>query len=214
MSMVNGRHLDVVGAQEFQASQYNYWVARGHANTWGIYFWDPDGKKRDTDNSIMWRKSTMQFISGETFDIPYFNGNTRHVPAVLLRERSSGRTVYVMNVHNPANTKGNAAVYRARAVAIEKQKIISLRATGRPVLFTGDFNDRQKAFCPLTANKLAISPNSIPSMTCVYPPKPSSIDWIFGAGQVRFSSWGRDTYPQSARISDHPIVQTRAHLQD
>ena len=32
-------------------------------------------------------------------------------------------------------------------------------------------------------------------MTCVYP-KPSSIDWIFAAGQVRFSSFGRDTYPQ------------------
>jgi endonuclease/exonuclease/phosphatase family metal-dependent hydrolase len=214
MSMVNGRHLDVIGAQEFQGSQYNYWLARGHANTWGIYFWDPAGKRRDTDNAIMWRKSTIDFISGESFDIPYFNGNTRHVPAVLLRERSSGRTFYVLNVHNPANTKGNAAPYRARAVAIEKQKVINLRATGRPVLLTGDFNDREKAFCPLTANKLSISPNSIPSMTCAYPPKPSSIDWIFAAGQVRFSSWGRDMYPRSARISDHPIVQARAHLQD
>ena len=91
--------------------------------------------------------------------------------------------------------------------------MIDLRATGRPVFFTGDFNDRQKAFCPLTENKLSISPNSIPSMTCVYP-KPSSIDWIFAAGQVRFTSFGRDTYPQRLRISDHPIVQARAHLQD
>jgi endonuclease/exonuclease/phosphatase family metal-dependent hydrolase len=155
----------------------------------------------------------MQFISGETFDIPYFNGNIRHVPAVLLRERSSGRTVYVLNVHNPANTRGDAARYRARAVAIEKQKMIDLRATGRPVMLTGDFNDRQKAFCPLTQNKLSISPNSIPAMACAYP-RQGSIDWIFAAGQVRFSSFGRDTYPQRVRISDHPIVQTRAHLQN
>jgi endonuclease/exonuclease/phosphatase family metal-dependent hydrolase len=118
-----------------------------------------------------------------------------------------------MNVHNPANTRGNAASYRAHAINIEKAKIVSLRKSGRPVLFTGDFNDRQKAFCPLTANKLTISPNSIPAVSCAYPAQ-TSIDWIFAAGQVRFSSYGRDTYPQTARISDHPIVQGRAHLQN
>jgi endonuclease/exonuclease/phosphatase family metal-dependent hydrolase len=212
-AMLNARHIDVVGAQEFQETQYDYWMARGNGNTWGAYYWDPDGKKRDTENAILYRKSTMELISGSTYDIPYFHGNTRHVPVALLREKSSGRTVYVMNVHNPANVQGPAATYRARAIAIEKKKIIELRATGRPVLFTGDFNDRQQAFCPLTAGKLTITPNSVPSMTCAYP-KPSSIDWIFAAGQVRFSSFGRDTYPQSARISDHPIVQARAHLQD
>jgi endonuclease/exonuclease/phosphatase family metal-dependent hydrolase len=213
MAMLNARHIDVVGAQEFQETQFDYWLARGNGNTWGAYYWDPSGKKRDTENAIIYRKSTMELVSGSTYDIPYFHGNTRHVPVALLREKSSGRTVYVMNVHNPANTQGPAATYRARAIAIEKKKIVELRATGRPVLFTGDFNDRQQAFCPLTAGKLSISPNSIPSMTCAYP-KPSSIDWIFAAGQVRFSSFGRDTYPQSARISDHPIVQARAHLQD
>jgi endonuclease/exonuclease/phosphatase family metal-dependent hydrolase len=212
-AMLDARHIDVVGTQEFQETQYDYWMSRGNGNTWGAYYWDPDGKKRDTENAILYRKSTMELISGSTYDIPYFHGNTRHVPVALLREKSSGRTVYVMNVHNPANVQGPAATYRARAIAIEKKKIIELRATGRPVLFTGDFNDRQQAFCPLTAGKLTITPNSVPSMTCAYP-KPSSIDWIFAAGQVRFSSFGRDTYPQSARISDHPIVQARAHLQD
>ncbi len=213
MTMLNSRKIDVVGTQEFQETQYDHWVRRGNLNSWGAYYWDPAGKRRDTENAIIWRKETMEFVSGETFDIPYFNGNIRHVPAVLLREKSSGRTAYFLNVHNPANVRGNAAKYRARAIAIEKQKMIDLRATGRPVFLMGDFNDRQAAFCPLTQNKLSISPNSIPSNACRYP-KQSSIDWIFAAGQVRFSSFARDTYPQKARISDHPIVQTRAHLQD
>ena len=81
------------------------------------------------------------------------------------------------------------------------------------MFLTGDFNDREKAFCPLTAYKLTISPNSIPSTSCVYP-KQSSIDWIFAAGQTRFSYFLRDTYPQRADISDHPIVRARAHLQN
>ena len=72
-------------------------------------------------------------------------------------------------MHNPANVRGPAAQWRARAIRIERAKIIELRKTGRPVFFTGDFNDREKAFCPMTAGKLTISPNSIPSMTCAYP---------------------------------------------
>jgi endonuclease/exonuclease/phosphatase family metal-dependent hydrolase len=213
MSLLNSRALDVVGTQEFQEIQYDYFVDKGYDKTWGAYYWDPEGKRRDTENAIIWRKATMEFVEGSTFDIPYFGGNIRHVPAVLLRQKSSGRTAWFLNVHNPANVKGNAAGWRAKAIQIEKNKMIELRRTGRPVFLTGDFNDRQAAFCPLTADKLSISPNSIPSMGCAYP-KQTSIDWIFAAGQTRFSFFSRDTYPQSAKISDHPIVIARAHLQN
>jgi endonuclease/exonuclease/phosphatase family metal-dependent hydrolase len=212
--LMNRGKLDVIGTQEFQeTTQFDYFVAKGYTNTFGAYYWNPAGKARDTENAILWRKSKMEFVSGSTFDIPYFSGNTRHVPAVLLREKSSGRTAYFLNVHNPANVRGNAAGWRAKAIKIERAKIIELRKTGRPVIITGDFNDRQKAFCPLTAYKLTISPNSVPSNSCVYP-KQTSIDWIFAAGQARFSSYLRDTYSQRANISDHPIVQARAHLQN
>ena len=38
--------------------------------------------------------------------------------------------------------------------------------------------------------------------------------FVLSGNLLRFSSFGRDTYPQRVRISDHPIVQTRAHLQN
>ncbi len=213
MSYFNYRGLDVIGTQEYQETQYDYAMAKGYGGTWGAYYWDPEGKKRDTENLIMWRKSTMDFVSGTTYDIPYFGGNTRHVPIVLLRNKASGRTAYYLNVHNPANVRGPAAKWRAQAIAIERKKIIELRATGRPVFLTGDFNDRQAAFCPLTADKLMISPNSLPSTACAYP-KQSSIDWIFAAGQARFSYFQRDMSTQTGRISDHPIVIAETHLQN
>jgi endonuclease/exonuclease/phosphatase family metal-dependent hydrolase len=213
VSLLNSRSLDVVGTQEFQEVQYDYFAKKGYTNTWGECYWDPEGKRRDTENAIIFRKSTMELLDCKTYDIPYFNGNIRHVPIALLRQKSSGRTAYFLNVHNPANVRGNAAGWRAQAIKIERDKIIELRQSGRPVFITGDFNDRQNAFCPMTAGKLTISPNSIPSMTCAYP-KQTTIDWIFAAGQTRFSYYLRDTYPQKARISDHPIVITRAHLQD
>lgn len=213
VTLMNQRKLDVVGTQEFQERQYDYFLAQGYGKDWGACYWDPAGSKRDTENLVLFRRATVELLDCKTFDIPYFHGNIRHVPAALLREKDTGRTFYVLNVHNPASVHGDASKYRARAVAIEKQKMIDLRATGRPVFLTGDFNDRQAAFCPLTANKLSISPNSIPSISCAYP-RESTIDWIFAAGQVRFSSYLRDMYPKTKAISDHPLVQTRAHLQD
>lgn len=213
VNLFNARGLDVIGTQEFQEVQFDYFMDSGYGNTFGAHYWDPEGRRRDTENAIIWRQSTMEFVSGTTYDIPYFGGNIRHVPVVLLRHRSSGRTAYFLNVHNPADVRGNAAGWRAKAIQIEKDKIIELRRTGRPVFITGDFNDRQAAFCPLTASKLTISPNSIPSMACAYP-RQSSIDWIFAAGQTRFSYFLRDTSTQVARISDHPIVIARAHLQN
>lgn len=214
VALMNSYKLDVVGTQEFQeTTQFDYFRAKGYTNTWGAHYWNPPGKRRDTENAIIWRKSKMEFVSGSTFDIPYFKGNIRHVPIALLREKSTGRTAYFLNVHNPADVRGPAAQWRAKAISIERAKIIELRKTGRPVFITGDFNDREKAFCPMTAGKLTISPNSIPSMTCAYP-KQQSIDWIFAAGQVRFSFFSRDKYPQTANISDHPVVRARAHLQN
>ena len=213
-NVMQRERLDVIGTQEFQGVQWDYFKKRGYADTFGAFYWNPAGKKRDTENLILWRKSTMEYVSGSTLDIPYFYGSTRHIPVVLLKEKKSGRTAYFINTHNAADVRGPARKYREQAIAIEKAKIVELRKTGRPVFITGDFNDRKEAFCPMTANKLTISPNSVPHMTCVYP-KQSSIDWIFAAGQARFSSFEYDwSVKNSSKLTDHPIVFARTHLQN
>ena len=219
MQLWESRRLDVIGTQEFQeATQWaRFQAANKSTNRWGTCYWDPGAVGRsngwDTENAILFRNAKMELVECQHFDIPYFNGNTRHVPAALLKQKSTGRTAWFLNVHNPSSVRGDASVWRAQAIQIERAKVIELRRAGRPVFLTGDFNARREAFCPLTANKLMISPNSLPSVTCAYP-RQSSIDWIFAAGQTRFSSFARDTYPQQARISDHPLVVARAHLQN
>lgn len=203
--------VDVVGLQEFQESQKAQFLQLA-GDTFGVYnFVGPRGNE-DSENAIIWRKSTFELVQGDTYDVPYFNGNIRHMPVVLLRNRSTGRTAYFMNTHNPADVRGPAQQWRDEAVGIERQKIIDLRTTGRPVFLTGDFNDKQEAFCPLTADMLTISANSVPSMTCAYPSQ-TSIDWIFGAGPMRFSWFVRDKTPQQTDLSDHPLVMAKAHLQ-
>ena len=209
--------VDVVGLQEFQAKQRASFLAAA-GGRYGIY---PDDDTIATtsgygltENSIIWNNGTMEFVSGELIDVQYFTG-TRKMPVVLLRQRSTGRTAYFINVHNPASGVGygDQTAHRRMAIATERAKIIELRATGRPVFLTGDFNDRAAAFCPLTAEKLTITPDSIPSWTCAPPPS-MGIDWVFAAGPTRFTRYARDWRPKDLRLTDHPIVWTRAHLSE
>jgi hypothetical protein len=167
-----------------------------------------------TENSIIWRNATMEFVSASWITVPYFTGN-RNMPVVLLRDRATGRTAYFINVHNPASGVGygDQTANRRQAIAIERAKIVELRATGRPVFITGDFNDRTAAFCPLTAGMLTITPDSLPSTSCL-PPKSLGIDWVFAAGPARFSRYARDWKPKDLRLTDHPIVWTRVHLSE
>ncbi len=203
--------VDVVGLQEFQKKQRDVFLA-STGSTYGIY---PFDRKADTENSIIWRNSTMEFVSAETMGIPYLGGPTRYMPVVLLRHRATGKEAYFINVHNPASYVGwgNQAHLRRQAIAIERAKVVELRATGRAVFLTGDLNDKAPAFCPLTEGKLMISPDSIPSMTCAMP-KNAHIDWVLAAGPARFTSYARDWKPKNKKLTDHPIVWTRAHLAD
>lgn len=219
IEMFNRYGVDVVGLQEFQRKQRNLFRA-STGRAFGVYPTDAmmlDRSTDDPENSITWRTSTMEFVDGYTIDVPYFNGMSRprKMPVVLLRHKATGRTAYFINVHNPASGVGygDQTANRRQAVAIERAEVVKLRATGRPVFLTGDFNDRLAAFCPLTKDKLMITPDSIPSMGCA-PPAKTHIDWVFAAGGARFTRYARDWTPKDQRLSDHPIVWTRAHLSE
>ena len=53
--------------------------------------------------------------------IPYFNGNPRPMPVVLLRDKAPGMMTYFANFHNPADTAAyrNQGRWRAEATRIE-----------------------------------------------------------------------------------------------
>lgn len=212
IAMLENAQADVVGLQEFQPRQRALFLTLT-GKSWGVY---PATTKADPENSIIYRRSKFTLLEGHTFAVPYFDGHVRQMPYVLLQDKETGRTSYVINVHNPASTSRypNQGKWRQRALALERQLIIDLRASGRPVFLTGDFNDRAKAFCAITTGKLAITPDSIPSMECAYPARYYWVDWIFAAGQTRFTALSVDTSTRPKGISDHPLVVSRAHLAD
>ena len=175
-----GQGPDVVGLQEFQGPQARVF-REVTGDTWGSY--------GDRDNVIIWRRSAFQLDSTDTVTIPYFNGSLRRMPLVRLRSTATGQVVSVLNVHNPADVHGPAAVWRAEAIELERAAIARERAAGNQVFLIGDLNDRAPAFCGVTDGGLMVSasggsntdtcrpPRVWPSIGSSAPEPPSPTTW-------------------------------------
>jgi hypothetical protein len=211
--------VDVVGFQEMQASQYTKFMEITSTvdpytgisvPSWGVY---PGLSllKRDSENSIAWRLSQFDLVQATTFTIPYFNGNVRAMPLVLLREKSSGMMFWVMNVHNPADTKRyhHQQKWRTLAKQVEARIQTQLIATGLPRLFTGDMNERASFYCTMkqsTALRFARS-GTFRKGVC-NAKRPRAVDWISGAVKVRFSRYNEDRSALVGKTTDHPVLSS------
>jgi endonuclease/exonuclease/phosphatase (EEP) superfamily protein YafD len=132
------------------------------------------------------------------------------MPIVRLRNLASGGDAIFVNVHNPADVRGNAA--RFRAEALRRQLALMTTLTEQydvPAFLTGDFNDRADAFCALTVGgTLTASAGGSHNERCV-PPKRPGIDWIFGTKHSAWTGHSVVRSPKDGAISDHPLVLAR-----
>lgn len=209
VGVIGSTGASVVGMQELQGSQYG--VLRSRLPGWGVYPGASLGSQ-PMNNSITWNGAIWEAVETHAIDIPYFGGRSVPMPYVLLRDKQTGRTVWFANFHNPADTHGNAAGFRARAVALEVALATQLSADGTPVIITGDMNDRSAYFCPATASGLlhaAIgggtgAPCQLPSRT--------PVDWIMGTLDAQFANFALLDGGLIDRITDHFVLASDVTL--
>ena len=161
-------------------------------------------------NSVVWRASQWRRITGGTIDIPYFRGVPHPMPYLLLRHRKTGREIWFANFHNPASTRGPAAQWRRQARRRQARLANRLLETGRPVVLTGDMNERSTYACRLSGRApLRSADGSRNGPDGCIPPAGDWIDWILGSPAVRFARHRLDESPVGT-ISDHPLVLAEA----
>ena len=190
------RHaVDVAGMQEFQPPQQRRF--RELAPEYGVY--------GHADNAVVWRTERFRKVRTTSLAIPYFNGRTKQMPAVLLEDRTTGARTWVFNVHNPADTKDhpNQGAFRAEALRREQAFVRKLEARGTPVYLVGDFNAHDPA-------QQAMRDVGMSASTKVG--DDTHVDWLFGGAGTRFLDSTTDEATKRERISDHPIVVARAAL--
>jgi hypothetical protein len=205
--------VDVVGFQEMERSQYErFRYLRG--SSFGIY---PDQSVGHTGrpNSIAWRLADWSLVSATTMTVPYLRGRLVEQPVVLLRNVQTRRRAWFLNTHNPADVRGPAQHLRDEAVRIQIAVVNRLRAETPflPVFFTGDMNDREEFFCPVTARTelLAANGGSNVGGVCTLP-RPSKIDWIMGTHEVTFSDYLARDDALVDRTTDHPVIMATASI--
>jgi endonuclease/exonuclease/phosphatase family metal-dependent hydrolase len=198
--------VDLVGLQEVQPQQLGALLSRG-GGTWSVWPGNALGRW-GMANSIAWRKDTFDVVRPNTMDIPYFGGQPRMQPYILLRHKETGQKLWIASFHNPANHGSPGANTRYRRIATDREITLAnnLAKTGWPVFFTGDFNDREEIFCPLTRSTALKAANGGSTGAVCSPPDKMPVDWIFGSNRVRFLEYAAIDSGLIAQASDHPLV--------
>ena len=107
----------------------------------------------------------------------------------------------MINVHfSPGKMEDD----RRKATTLVIKTIKTLKKDGLPILLTGDFNDRQRVFCQVTAKTpLRAALGGSNNGSCK-PPAARRVDWIFGSG----GSFGKISISQGAQVrrtTDHAV---------
>jgi hypothetical protein len=207
LSILGSRAVDVVGLQEFEKPQKA--TFNQIAPAWDVF----TGTERGHD-SIAYRTDVWQYVTGGTGTIPYFHGNPAPMPWVTLRHIATGREVSFISIHNPTSNpkRGNNAGNRAEATRREIATVRSLAASGNPVMLLGDFNERDIAFCRVTAGGDIGAANGGSRGGSCAPPSNMGIDWIFGTTDIGFSEYLRNQDALVRRTTDHPVIVARASI--
>lgn len=209
-----GQHdVEVAGFQEMQPDQLRAFLDR----TSGRYDVYPGFALRDldTENSLAWDRTEWEALTRRTVAIPYFDGNRRPMPVVKLRNLRTGMTAWFVNVHNPATNASHPGQdgWRRKAIRLEVALVRRLSRSGLPVFLTGDMNEREKVFCPVTggAPMQAARGGSNEGGHC-RAADPRYVDWVFGHRKVAFHRYRELRGPLVRRTSDHPLVLSEARL--
>ena len=209
IAALRNNDIDVVGFQEFEASQFSMFSAR--AGEYALYPGLALGTKSVRFN-IAWRTSVWSFVDAHTLSIPYAGGSRIDMPVVLLESTATGRRAWFANFHNPADTPnlGNNGRWRAEAAGIEVSHLTELYQTdGYPVIATGDYNERAEIFCRFTAGGVFGAAAGGSSAGGCAPPSRMEVDWIFGSTGVAFTDYA---VTGTGKASDHNLVHSTATL--
>lgn len=206
---LNGTGVTVAGVQEAQVGQMRKLTAR---NPLRAYPHPKRSVNTQTAQSVVWNNRIWRKVEARTFRIPFHYNQVREQPMVRLRHRSTGRQVWVISTHMTTGNGARAAKERKVGTRRLVKNVNKLRATGVPVIVTGDMNSRAPFFCSLTGGTNLVTPAGGSNAGRCKPPRYSRIDWLFGSPAIRWSGFRYADGGLLNRITDHTVPVARATL--
>lgn len=198
----------VVGLQEPSAEQLAAIVAAGDG-AWEVYP-TPDEGDRRVESPLAWRTDQWEAVEKTTIRTQFINRSLAR-PVVKLRHRATGKEIWVVNVHN---APWEYQAKRDAAVKVELAKIQELEATGLPVFFVGDMNEKRTIVCKVLDQTGLVSPGGgrIDATGACVTPKVMRVDWIFGPATATYSGFTHSRHPLVSVVTDHWVPVVRATI--
>lgn len=202
--------IDIMGLQEPNSDQMFHFLkaARG---TWDV--WPrPESGDDASEAPLAWRTSVWEAVEKGTMSNQFISKELPR-PVVKLRHRVTGKEIYVINVHN---APWDYQFKRDKATRVQIAKINELRATGLPVFFVGDMNEKRSLLCKVLSKTDLVSPygGSYDPATgkCTNPPSRMRVDWIFGSPDAVYSNFVYTRPPLLSIVTDHNMALVDVRL--
>ncbi len=195
---------DVVGFQEMERPQrlaFRKHVGKG----WALH-------SAGINTVVAWRTAKFRPLATRQIALPYFHGERKLLPYVLLQQRATGQRFWVASFHNPADARGPAQRYRNAAAKRQVALAERLGRTGVPVIFAGDFNESWGFVCKLhrSTGMRSFVGGGVRDGRCVTRKQRwNGVDWVLGSSKVRLSRARTINDRAVRRVSDHPLVGAR-----
>lgn len=199
----------VVGFQEIQRDQMT-WFTKEAGSTYDVWPGTTE-QGNGLQTTIAWKKADWRLLDTDLVTIPFIT-QTRDMPLVKLEHKATGRTIWVMNIHNAPQD-----YQQQRNVALQREidRLKKVVGKGEPVFLVGDFNERQRAFCEVTGQLDFVAPRGGSNVGGKCQPPSNGlvrIDWIFGSKNVEYSGYREDVSPLVKLITDHSVLRTHVSV--
>jgi endonuclease/exonuclease/phosphatase family metal-dependent hydrolase len=202
--------IDIMGLQEANADQTAH-LMKAARGTWDVYP-RPEAGDDSAEAALAWRTSVWELVDATTM-MNQFISKELPRPIVKLRHRVTGKEIYVINIHN---APWDYQFKRNKASNVQIAKINELRATGTPVFYVGDFNEKREILCKVLAKTDLVSPfgGAYDDATgrCTNPPSRMRVDWIFGSPEASYSNFEYTRPPLLSLVTDHNMALVDVRL--
>ncbi|QYJ02485.1 hypothetical protein KUV85_09040 [Nocardioides panacisoli] len=200
--------LDIIGTQEATGGQLSAILKAGN----GRYdaFPHPTKDNKSVETSILWDTRQFEVVKKRVIWTQFIARKLPR-PYIKFRHRESGRTFWVMNVHN---APWNYQKKRNEATRDQLKRIQWLESLGDPVYYVGDFNEWGHILCKTLRKTDMRSPLGgylKGDGTCVKPKARMRVDWIFGSKYTDWQNFHNSKAPVIRLATDHwvPMVVVR-----
>jgi alpha-tubulin suppressor-like RCC1 family protein/endonuclease/exonuclease/phosphatase family metal-dependent hydrolase len=202
--------IDIMGLQETNADQV-WHLMKAARGTWDV-FPRPEAGDDAAEAALAWRTSVWELVEATTM-MNQFISKELPRPIVKLRHKVTGKEIYVINVHN---APWDYQFKRNRATNVQIAKINELRATGTPVFYVGDMNEKREILCKVLGKTDLVSPfgGSYDDATgrCTNPPSRMRVDWIFGSPEASYANFEYTRPPLLSLVTDHNMALVDVRL--